>query len=111
MSTPIAGKPMPKEGDIPEGTPPMPEMDPQAGDKTPAIVEWFKKHWPEEYEKRYKLRKTHLRATRLSEDRPPGEEAPKAKKEKDFEQGSAGHVSGEGGQVAGTPLDLSVRQY
>ena len=101
VETPIAGKPMPKEEDIPEGAPPMPEMDPQGGDKTPAVVEWFKKHWPEEYEKRYKLRKTHLKATRISEDRPPEEEdRPKAKKEKDFEESK---------DTAG--MDLSARVY
>ena len=87
VSTPIAGKPMPKEADLPEGAPPMPDMDPMMGDKTPAVVDWFKQHWPEEYEKRYKLRKTHLKATRISEDRPPDEEdKPKAKKEKEFEE-------------------------
>lgn len=41
----------------------MPEEDPLLGDKTPAIVEWYQKYDPEEFERRYvkRHRKTHLR--------------------------------------------------
>lgn len=34
--------------------------DPLQGDKTPAVVEWYKANAPEEYERRYAGRKTHL---------------------------------------------------
>lgn len=54
-----------KAKDFPRsGAPPIPKEDPMAGDKTPAIVEWYRDNWPEEFERRYKkrLRKTHLRA-------------------------------------------------
>jgi len=54
------GRPMPGPEDIPPGLPLMPEIDLMAGDKTPAVVEWFRDYWPEEYERRYKGRKTHL---------------------------------------------------
>ena len=40
--------------------PQPPAMDPQAGDKTPAYVEWLRDHNPQEFERRYKNRKTHL---------------------------------------------------
>jgi hypothetical protein len=33
--------------------PPMPKMSMQLGDKTPEVVEWFKKYKPEEYRARY----------------------------------------------------------
>lgn len=34
--------------------------DPLQGDKTPAVVEWHRVHAPEEYERRYAGRRTHL---------------------------------------------------
>jgi len=34
--------------------------DPAQGDKTPAVVEWYHKNAPEEYNRRYAGRKTHL---------------------------------------------------
>jgi hypothetical protein len=34
--------------------------DPAQGDKTPAVVEWYRDHAPEEYRRRYAGRKTHL---------------------------------------------------
>lgn len=34
--------------------------DPLQGDKTPAVVEWYKANAPEEYDRRYAGRKTHL---------------------------------------------------
>jgi len=37
-----------------------PALDPSAGDKTPAFVEWLQKNHPEEFARRYKNRKTHL---------------------------------------------------
>jgi hypothetical protein len=39
---------------------PIPNADPQLGDKTPAVVEWYRDNDPAEYERRYKNRKTHL---------------------------------------------------
>lgn len=53
-------RPMPSPQEIPPGLPPMPKVDPAAGDKTPDVVRWFKKYWPEEYAIRYKGRKTVL---------------------------------------------------
>lgn len=40
-----------------KGIPPMPEMDPRLGDKTPEVVEWYFKHHPKEAAERYKGRK------------------------------------------------------
>lgn len=40
--------------------PPMPAINPLQGDKTPAVVEWYRDHKPEEYKTRYAGRKTHL---------------------------------------------------
>lgn len=34
--------------------------DPLQGDKTPAVVEWYKANAPEEYKRRYSGRKTHM---------------------------------------------------
>ena len=34
--------------------------DPSMGDKTPAVVEWYRDHAPEEFKRRYSGRKTHL---------------------------------------------------
>ena len=51
------GRPLPDP--LPEG---FPEIDPLAGDKTPAVVEWFRDNDPEEFAIRYRTRKTHLRA-------------------------------------------------
>jgi len=39
---------------------PMALEDPALGDKTPAVVEWYRDHAPEEYRRRYSGRKTHL---------------------------------------------------
>lgn len=33
--------------------PPRPAMDPEKGDKTPALVEWLAKYAPEEFSERY----------------------------------------------------------
>lgn len=54
----VVARPMPTKDEIPKGLPPMPKVDPAAGDKTPEVVAWFKKYWPEEYALRYKGRKT-----------------------------------------------------
>ena len=50
------GRPLPDP--LPKG---FPEVDPLSGDKTPAVVEWFRDNDPEEFALRYKARKTHLR--------------------------------------------------
>jgi hypothetical protein len=47
-----------REGDEPEAKakreiPPMPPKDWLMGDKTPAVVEWYRKYKPEEYRARY----------------------------------------------------------
>jgi hypothetical protein len=44
----------------PEEIPPPPALDPQAGDKTPAYVEWLRQYHPEEYVARFSTRKHHL---------------------------------------------------
>ena len=49
------------EGDRPDpipaaGIPPRPKMTPQAGDKTPAVVEWYRKYKPAEYRARYGIK-------------------------------------------------------
>jgi hypothetical protein len=36
-------------------------IDPQYGDKTPKFVEWLRDNRPEEFEERYRNRRTHLR--------------------------------------------------
>lgn len=46
------------EGDKPDsvpaaGIPPRPKMTVEAGDKTPAVVEWYRKYKPAEYKARY----------------------------------------------------------
>ena len=38
----------------------IPQADPLLGDKTPEIVEWYRDNQPDEYERRYRGRKTHL---------------------------------------------------
>jgi hypothetical protein len=50
-------KPAPKKS---EEIPPAPALDPQAGDKTPAYVEWLREYHPEEYVARFSARKHHL---------------------------------------------------
>jgi hypothetical protein len=42
--------------------PPCPAEDPLKGDKTPAVVEWYHDHKPEEYKTKYANRRTHLGA-------------------------------------------------
>lgn len=49
------------EGDKPDavpdaGIPPKPKKTIEAGDKTPALVEWYRKHKPAEYKARYGIR-------------------------------------------------------
>jgi hypothetical protein len=39
-----------------ESIPPMPKKDMRFGDKTPALVEWYRKYKPEEYRARYGVR-------------------------------------------------------
>lgn len=45
------------EGDRPDAPkadiPPRPKMDPRFGDKTPAVVDWYRKYKPAEYKARY----------------------------------------------------------
>jgi hypothetical protein len=55
-----------KEAPIP--THPKHLEDPAMGDKTPAVVEWYRDNDPEEYHRRYAGRKTHLEDRR--EERP-----------------------------------------
>jgi hypothetical protein len=51
------------EGDkpdvVPAGVdiPPRPKMTPQEGDKTPAVVEWYRKYKPNEFKARYGIRR------------------------------------------------------
>ena len=52
------GRPLPD--DLPAAA--LDLIDPQAGDKTPAFVEWLRDNRPEEFAERYKTRRTHLRA-------------------------------------------------
>jgi hypothetical protein len=40
------------EAEIPK----RPKMDPQFGDKTPAVVEWYRRYKPEEYKVRYGIK-------------------------------------------------------
>lgn len=60
----IAGEPEPDAGAESAASPPTPPacppMDPALGDKTPEVVEWYRDHDPEEYQRRYRGRKTHL---------------------------------------------------
>ena len=46
-----------KEAPVPH---PQKLEDPAQGDKTPAVVEWYRDHAPEEYKRRYVGRKIHL---------------------------------------------------
>ena len=50
-------KAVPKEKPETAAIPPCPEEDPQAGDKTPAVVAWWFKHHPEEAALKYHGRK------------------------------------------------------
>jgi hypothetical protein len=60
---PKAEAPAPKaeKPAVTKGVPPMPEMDPRLGDKTPAVVEWYFKHQPKEAAARYEGRKVERR--------------------------------------------------
>lgn len=53
-----------KDSTIVETPPPAkkgpPPADPLMGDKTPAVVEYYRDNEPAEYKRRYKGRKTHL---------------------------------------------------
>lgn len=40
-----------------DATPPCPAEDLRYGDKTPAVVAWYREHQPEEFERRYANRK------------------------------------------------------
>jgi hypothetical protein len=43
-----------------DAIPPRPDMDPMLGDKTIALVEWLRDYAPEEFQKTYEGRETHL---------------------------------------------------
>jgi hypothetical protein len=44
----------------PKNIPPRPEMDPMLGDKTIELVEWLRDYEPEEFQRTYAGRSTHL---------------------------------------------------
>lgn len=48
------------KGEAPIPTHPPKLEDPLQGDKTPAVVEWYRDNDPKEYERRYAGRRTHL---------------------------------------------------
>jgi hypothetical protein len=54
------GVAQPKAKVMPAPTHPQHLEDPAFGDKTPAVVEWYRDHDPKEYRRRYAGRKTHL---------------------------------------------------
>jgi hypothetical protein len=54
------GVAQPKAKVVPVPTHPRHLEDPAFGDKTPAVVEWYRDNDPEEYRRRYAGRKTHL---------------------------------------------------
>ena len=98
VAKPLPGThPMPKPEEIPTGAPPIPALDPLMGDKTPAVIEWFKQHWPEEHERRYAGR---LRKKGPEEEEGEEEYGPASKK-KEFEPAAAGPAG----------VDLRARQY
>lgn len=43
-----------------QAVPPMPKKHPKFGDKTPAVVEWYEQHKPEEFKARYGVRGAKL---------------------------------------------------
>jgi hypothetical protein len=45
---------------VDETSPPPPPMNPMLGDKTPEYIKWMQTYRPEEYEQKYKDRKTHV---------------------------------------------------
>lgn len=45
--------PTPKAAAPARVIPPMPKKNPRLGDKTPAVVDWYKRYKPEEYRARY----------------------------------------------------------
>jgi hypothetical protein len=51
---------MSKKSEPKQDIPPRPEMDPMLGDKTIALVEWLRDYAPEEFQKAYAGRSTHL---------------------------------------------------
>jgi hypothetical protein len=46
--------------EVDTSVPPAPAMNPRLGDKTPEYVLWMQVYHPEEYEKKYKDRRTHI---------------------------------------------------
>lgn len=46
--------------DTEEVIPPMPESDPQLGSKTHAIVDWYRKYYPEEFQRMYQGKHIYL---------------------------------------------------
>ena len=63
------GVAQPKAKVVPVPTHPRHLEDPAFGDKTPAVVEWYRDNDPEEYKRRYAGRKTHLEDRRTERRR------------------------------------------
>ena len=45
---------------VPRDVPPAPEQHPRLGDKTPAYMAWLAKYHPDQFQERYKGRRTHI---------------------------------------------------
>jgi hypothetical protein len=54
------GAEIPKDIAGQKNIPPKPKKNPRLGDKTPALVEWYKKYAPAEYEARYGIKGTAM---------------------------------------------------